>query len=105
MTLKLPRPPEMVMLEVSVKVDRVANQRISWGGNYANPESEEFQVLEWEAKKAVSTPEGVERVPKAYMERVPKAYIFVEPLAISMYDRATDMQCSHTTGTLSVLQH
>ena len=43
----------MVMLEVSLKVDRVGNQRISWNGNYANPESEEYQILEWEAKKAV----------------------------------------------------
>ncbi|KAF2367714.1 SEA domain [Trinorchestia longiramus] len=46
---------KMVMLEISVKVNRVGNQRVSWSGNYANPESEEYQLLEWEAQKAIES--------------------------------------------------
>ena len=40
---------------MSMKVDRVGDRRIVWGGNYGNPESEEFKILKWEAKHAVST--------------------------------------------------
>ncbi|XP_071536445.1 uncharacterized protein [Panulirus ornatus] len=51
-----PRTPckRMVSLQVSLKVDRVGDQRIVWGGNYGNPESEEFRLLKWEARHAIS---------------------------------------------------
>lgn len=49
----------MVSLRVSLKVDRVGDQRIVWGGNYGNPESQEYQMLEWEAQHAVSKVKSV----------------------------------------------
>ncbi|XP_018010908.1 uncharacterized protein LOC108668242 isoform X3 [Hyalella azteca] len=52
-----PRTPckKMALLEMSIKVNRVGQQRIAWNGNYANPASEEYQVLEWEAQKAIES--------------------------------------------------
>ena len=38
-----------------MKVDRVGDRRIVWGVNYGNPEAREYQVLQYEAEKAVST--------------------------------------------------
>lgn len=44
----------MVSLQVSIKVDRVGPQRIVWSGRYADPTSDEFRLLQWEAHHAVS---------------------------------------------------
>ena len=39
---------------MSMKVDRVKSQRIYWNGQYQDPSSEEYQLLEGEVNYAVS---------------------------------------------------
>lgn len=40
-------------LLVSIRLDRLDNQRLSWSSNYADPTSPDYQQLQWEANKAV----------------------------------------------------
>ncbi|KAK4321326.1 hypothetical protein Pmani_007867 [Petrolisthes manimaculis] len=64
-----PRTPckRMVSLRVSLKVDRVGDQRIVWGGNYGNPESQEYQRLQWEAQHAITNAMTKTRLGSAYL--------------------------------------
>nr|XP_045594534.1 mucin-12-like isoform X4 [Procambarus clarkii] len=64
-----PRTPcrRMISLHVSLKVDRVGDQRIVWSGNYDNPESEEYRLLEWEAKHAISSTMSKTPLGSAYL--------------------------------------
>lgn len=69
---KRPRTPckRMVSLRVSMKVDRVGDQRIVWGGNYGNPESEEYRLLEWEARHAIANAMSKTRLSSAYLGNI-----------------------------------
>ncbi|XP_064114672.1 mucin-2-like isoform X1 [Macrobrachium nipponense] len=64
-----PRTPckRVISLRVSVKVDRVGDQRIVWSGNYGNPESEEYRLLEWESHLAISNAMSKTRLSSAYL--------------------------------------
>ncbi|XP_068228652.1 mucin-2-like isoform X2 [Palaemon carinicauda] len=64
-----PRTPckRMISLRVSMKVDRVGDQRIVWNGNYANPESEEYRLLEWESHLAISNALSKTRLGSTYL--------------------------------------
>ena len=44
---------------MSMQVDRVDRQRIYWNGNYVNPNSVEYRLLEDEANQAVRIPSWV----------------------------------------------
>ena len=39
---------------MSVKVDGVDGQRLSWDSDFSDPQTEAFQQLAWDAKNAVS---------------------------------------------------
>ncbi|XP_042242419.1 uncharacterized protein LOC121879718 isoform X2 [Homarus americanus] len=64
-----PRTPckRIISLYMSLKVDRVGDQRIVWGGNYYNPESQEYRLLEWEARHAISNAMSKTPLSSAYM--------------------------------------
>ncbi|XP_066953247.1 uncharacterized protein [Macrobrachium rosenbergii] len=64
-----PRTPckRVISLRVSVKVDRVGDQRIVWSGNYGNPESEEYRLLEWESHLAISNAMSKTRLGSVYL--------------------------------------
>ena len=38
-----------------MRIDRMDNQRLAWSSNYADPNSPDYQQLQWEANKAVIT--------------------------------------------------
>lgn len=40
-------------LLVSIRLDRLDNQRLSWASSYADSSSPDYQQLQWEANKAV----------------------------------------------------
>uniref|UniRef100_A0A0P5IXW4 63 kDa sperm flagellar membrane protein n=1 Tax=Daphnia magna TaxID=35525 RepID=A0A0P5IXW4_9CRUS len=42
-------------LLVSIRLDRLDNQRLSWSSNYADPTSPDYQQLQWEANKAINS--------------------------------------------------
>ena len=46
---------EIVRLLMSMQVDRVDRRKIYWSGNYINPNSNEYRLLENEANYAVSS--------------------------------------------------
>lgn len=48
------RVPGVVSMVMSVKVDGVDGQRISWDNAFSNSDSEAFQGLAWDARNAVS---------------------------------------------------
>ena len=52
--IPLVTPTEIIRLLMSMQVDRVDRQRIYWNGNYVNPNSLEYRLLEDEATQAVS---------------------------------------------------
>ena len=40
-------------LLVSIRLDRLDNQRLGWSSSYTDPSSPDYQQLQWEANKAV----------------------------------------------------
>ncbi|XP_050738658.1 nascent polypeptide-associated complex subunit alpha, muscle-specific form-like isoform X2 [Eriocheir sinensis] len=64
-----PRTPckKMVSLQVSIKVDRVGPQRIVWSGQYSDPASDEFRLLQWEAHHAITNAMSKTRIGSAYL--------------------------------------
>ncbi|XP_046462147.1 uncharacterized protein LOC124208461 isoform X3 [Daphnia pulex] len=42
-------------LLVSIRLDRLDNQRLAWSSSYSDPSSPDYQQLQWEANKAINS--------------------------------------------------
>ncbi|XP_057365751.1 uncharacterized protein LOC130686635 isoform X2 [Daphnia carinata] len=62
-------------LLVSIRLDRLDNQRLSWSSNYADPTSPDYQQLQWEANKAINS----------LMEMAPLSSLFVSSSVNKFY--------------------
>ncbi|KAK8730097.1 hypothetical protein OTU49_008446, partial [Cherax quadricarinatus] len=102
-----PRTPcrRMISLQVSLKVDRVGDQRIVWGGNYENPESEEYRLLQWEARHAISSTMSKTPLGSAYLgNTVHKFYSLGGKVIVNSTINLEDLPSTRSRSVRQALQ-
>ncbi|XP_063879067.1 uncharacterized protein LOC135110561 isoform X1 [Scylla paramamosain] len=99
-----PRTPckRMVSLQMSLKVDRVGPQRIVWTGNYANPASDEYRLLQWEAQHAISKALSKTRLGTAYLSNAVNSFYSLGGKVI--VNATLNLENQPATRTRAVLQ-